>query len=73
MIDSSNPNSTTHNFDKVIAGVKLRNRFDCMSEDQLYLIEVKIARYDALQDRWTNQNEKHFDELCGYYFEDDVV
>ena len=30
---------------------------------------VKAARYDMLKDRYLNQNEKHFDELCGEYFD----
>ena len=31
---------------------------------------AKLVRYDALQDRYLNQNEKHFGELCGTYFND---
>jgi cytochrome c556 len=31
---------------------------------------MKAARYDMLRDRYLNQNEKHFDELCGEYFDD---
>ena len=31
---------------------------------------AKLTRYDALQDTYINQNEKHFGELCGTYFDD---
>jgi len=31
---------------------------------------VKASRYDMLKDRYLNQNKKHFEELCGEYFED---
>ena len=33
--------------------------------------KVKAVRYDMLQDRYLNQNEKHFGELCGLYFDDE--
>lgn len=33
--------------------------------------EIKSSRYDILRDRYLNQNQKHFDELCGEYFEED--
>jgi len=32
--------------------------------------EIKAVRYDMLADRYLNHNEKHFDELCGLYFDD---
>ena len=32
--------------------------------------KVKAVRYDMLRDRYLNQNEKHFDELCGEYFDE---
>ncbi len=29
----------------------------------------KIKRYDMLQERYSDQNPKHFDELCSVYFD----
>jgi hypothetical protein len=31
----------------------------------------KASRYDALKDRYLHQNQKHFYELCGLYFDED--
>jgi len=33
--------------------------------------KVKAIRYDLLRDRWLNQNQKHFYELCFAYFDED--
>ena len=30
----------------------------------------KSTRYDNLRDSYLDQNSKHFDELCGEYFDD---
>lgn len=32
---------------------------------------IKAARYNMLEDRYLHQNEKHFYELCGLYFDED--
>lgn len=32
---------------------------------------AKASRYDMLEDRYLHQNEKHFYELCGLYFDED--
>ncbi|UVF62471.1 hypothetical protein [Nitrososphaeria virus YSH_922147] len=32
-------------------------------------LESIIIRYFSLQDRYLNQNDKHFKELCGEYFD----
>ena len=37
------------------------------------ILEWKSVRYDALKDRYLNWNEKHFDELCGLYFDDEPI
>ena len=42
-------------------------------KSQLEEYKVKTSRYDMLKDRYINQNKKHFDELCGLYFDDDEV
>lgn len=39
-------------------------------QKQIIELTYKETRYDALQDRYLNQNEKHFGELCGTYFDD---
>jgi len=39
-------------------------------EDLKSDILAKTVRYDALQNRYLNENEKHFGELCGTYFDD---
>lgn len=39
-------------------------------QKQIIELTYKETRYDALQDRYLNQNQKHFDELCGTYFDD---
>ena len=31
---------------------------------------IKLVRYDQLQDRYLTQNKKHFEEMCGTYFDD---
>ena len=35
-------------------------------------LEWKASRYDMLCDRYLNQNQKHFDELCGLYFDEEA-
>jgi hypothetical protein len=42
-------------------------------KQQIIENQTKAARYDALQDRYSNSNEKHFGELCGIYFDDDKL
>ena len=39
-------------------------------KDKLMVIE---RRYFALQDRYLHQNDKHFRELCGSYFNDSPI
>jgi hypothetical protein len=36
-------------------------------------LKLYKSRYENLRDRYLYQNKKHFDELCGLYFDDERV
>ncbi len=53
-----------------------RNELECYSLptwkiNQILKNQVKAIRYDELENRYLNQNEKHFGELLSLYFEDE--
>lgn len=60
--------STTVTLNDIINSLKSELLQVYRAKDKL---KVKADRYDNLKDRYLNQNEKHFGELCGLYFEDE--
>ncbi len=48
-----------------------RKNLKHLAEKDLNNLLMYRERYLALKDRYLNQNEKHFYELCGLYFDED--
>jgi len=43
----------------------------CCETSKEYEDQIKAVRYDILENSYRNENEKHFNEKCGLYFDDE--
>ena len=57
-----------------LGNVLMKRTNECDNlKDTIEKNEVYKTRYEGLQDRYLNWNEKHFGELCGLYFDDEIL